>query len=300
MAWTTERTIIWQSPLRLKSWKRRVRALIRRGQGSPEPTITLGQTSLDRATGAVYVAGHLLDLTRRERAVLETLLVRVGTVVPKSRLTADVFDYDDSVAPNALEVYIGRLRRKLENSGVEIITVRGLGISITPGRMKIRLFRPASLKRRLLLTLLLPLGCIMLALGISGAWLVERVVQGVSDRVLSGSLQAISETLSMEEGYLTLDLPPSALGMLENSDRDNVYYSLRYRGKLITGYPELSAEDANLRLHDVRFSDSNFTAFPFAWPLKQSWSLSSTTPSSSRSPRQQKTGPASHTACSSP
>jgi two-component system response regulator TctD len=59
--------------------------------------------------------------------VLETLLVRMGTVVPKSRLTADVFDYDDSVAPNALEVYIGRLRRKLENSGVEIITVRGLG-----------------------------------------------------------------------------------------------------------------------------------------------------------------------------
>jgi two-component system sensor histidine kinase TctE len=128
--------------------------------------------------------------------------------------------------------------------------------------MKSRLFQPASLKRRLLLTLLLPLGCIMLALGLSGAWLVSRVVQGVSDRVLSGSLQAISETLSMEEGHLTLDLPPSALGMLENSDRDNVYYSIRYRGKLITGYPELSAQEANLRLHDVRFSDSSFHGIP--------------------------------------
>jgi two-component system response regulator TctD len=69
----------------------------------------------------------LLDLTRRERSVLEALVSRVGTVVPKARLAADVFDYDDDVAPNALEVYIGRLRRKLENSGLEIHTVRGLG-----------------------------------------------------------------------------------------------------------------------------------------------------------------------------
>jgi DNA-binding response OmpR family regulator len=59
--------------------------------------------------------------------VLETLMSRVGTVVPKSRLSADVFDYDDAVSPNALEVYIGRLRRKLERSGLEIRTVRGLG-----------------------------------------------------------------------------------------------------------------------------------------------------------------------------
>jgi DNA-binding response OmpR family regulator len=114
-------------PFAIEELEARVRALIRRGQGSPEPCITLGQVSLDRTTGAVYVGGNLLDLTRRERTVLETLLVRVGTVVPKSRLTADVFDYDDNVAPNALEVYIGRLRRKLENSGVEIITIRGLG-----------------------------------------------------------------------------------------------------------------------------------------------------------------------------
>jgi two-component system response regulator TctD len=82
---------------------------------------------LDRNSGATYVGEILLELTRRERSVLETLLVRVGSVVAKSRLTADVFGYDDSVAPNALEVYIGRLRRKLESSGIEIITVRGLG-----------------------------------------------------------------------------------------------------------------------------------------------------------------------------
>jgi two-component system sensor histidine kinase TctE len=121
-----------------------------------------------------------------------------------------------------------------------------------------------SLKRRLLLTLLLPLCCILLVLGLSGTWLVQRTVEGSSDRVLSGSLQAISETLAMQEGYLTLDLPPSALGMLENADRDNVYYSVSYRGKVITGYHELPPPSGadDLPLEEIRFRDSDFHGIP--------------------------------------
>ena len=114
-------------PFAIEELEARVRALIRRGQGSPDPVVTLGTLKLDRSTGAAYMGGELLELTRRERSVLETLAVRVGNVVPKSRLAADVFGYDDAVAPNALEVYVARLRRKLENSGIEILTVRGLG-----------------------------------------------------------------------------------------------------------------------------------------------------------------------------
>ena len=121
-----------------------------------------------------------------------------------------------------------------------------------------------SLKRRLLLTLLLPLCFILLVLGLSGTWLVQRTVEGTSDRVLSGSLQAISETLAMQGGYLTLDLPPSALGMLENSDRDNVYYSISYRGKIITGYRELTPPSGSqdLPLEDIRFRDGDFHGLP--------------------------------------
>ncbi|HEX4270776.1 MAG TPA: sensor histidine kinase, partial [Rhizomicrobium sp.] len=110
--------------------------------------------------------------------------------------------------------------------------------------------------------MLLPLCCILGVLGFSGAWLVNRTVQGSSDRVLSGSLQAISETLAMQEGYITLDLPPSALGMLENADRDNVYYSVSYRGKIITGYPELPPRPERLPLEDIRFRDSDFHGTP--------------------------------------
>ncbi|HEU4549731.1 MAG TPA: response regulator [Rhizomicrobium sp.] len=114
-------------PFAIEELEARVRALIRRGQGNPDPVLALGAIRLDRVTGAAYIGSDILELTRRERAVLEMLVTRNGSVVPKARLTADVFGYDDPVAPNALEVYIARLRRKLDNSGIEIVTVRGLG-----------------------------------------------------------------------------------------------------------------------------------------------------------------------------
>ncbi|MBU3077411.1 response regulator [Sphingomonas quercus] len=114
-------------PFAIEELEARVRALIRRGLGNPDPLLKLGTLELDRATGACYLAGRLLELTPRERAVLETLAARAHSVVPKARLSAEVFGYDDAVAPNALEVHMGRLRRKLEGGDIEIITVRGLG-----------------------------------------------------------------------------------------------------------------------------------------------------------------------------
>ena len=114
-------------PFAIEELEARVRALIRRGQGNPDPLIMLGALTLDRNSGAIYIGGELMDLTRRERAVLETLAAKAGTVVPKARLAAEVFGYDDPVAPNALEVHVGRLRRKLDDSGILIVTIRGLG-----------------------------------------------------------------------------------------------------------------------------------------------------------------------------
>lgn len=123
--------------------------------------------------------------------------------------------------------------------------------------------RNASLKKRLLATLVVPLCGILLLVGGWGAFFVHRAVESASDRVLSGSLQAISETLAIEDGYITLDLPASALGMLENADRDNVYYNVSYRGRLITGYPELSIIDArSLPPELVQFRNASFRGVP--------------------------------------
>lgn len=105
----------------------RVRALLRRHASDANPLITVGDLVCDPATNTATVGGEAIDLRRREWAVLVALARRAGTVVAKERLSAEVFDYDDPVGPNALEVYVARLRKKLLPSGPHIRTLRGLG-----------------------------------------------------------------------------------------------------------------------------------------------------------------------------
>jgi len=84
-----------------------------------------------------------------------------------------------------------------------------------------------------------PLAALALLLGVGGAVTINEVVEGVNDRLLGASARAIAETLALENDEVTLDLPASALGMLENDARDNVYYSVWANGELLTGYPDL-------------------------------------------------------------
>ncbi|MGN6690845.1 MAG: response regulator transcription factor [Sphingopyxis sp.] len=105
----------------------RIRALLRRPQVDPAPVIRIGKLEFDRSHHIARVDGRDLDLRRREWVVLERLLSRVGQVVSKDRLASEVFGYDEPVAPNAIEVYIARLRKKLEPDGPTIRTLRGLG-----------------------------------------------------------------------------------------------------------------------------------------------------------------------------
>jgi two-component system, OmpR family, sensor histidine kinase TctE len=119
------------------------------------------------------------------------------------------------------------------------------------------------MRARLLAMLFLPLCILALATAGGGAWAIHRVVQSTNDRLLSGSLRAISDTLGLEDGQITLDLPPSALGMLDNADRDNVYYSVRLANKLITGYPELPIIDPRgLVPNQPDFRTANFNGEP--------------------------------------
>ena len=111
----------------------RVRALLRRSEGEASPIRVVGTLSVDPAHGTASVSGRLLDLRRREWAVLDRLIARVGKVVSKERLASEVFGYDNPVAPNALEVYIARLRKKLEPDGPVIRTMRGMGYLLDAG-----------------------------------------------------------------------------------------------------------------------------------------------------------------------
>jgi two-component system response regulator TctD len=104
-----------------------VRALVRRSVGNPSPVLAVGQLVCDSSATSASVNGTPLSLPRREWAVLWALASRAGKVVPKERLLSEVFDYDDPVGSNAIEVYITRLRKKLGAKGPTIRSLRGLG-----------------------------------------------------------------------------------------------------------------------------------------------------------------------------
>ena len=105
----------------------RVRALIRRSQAKTEPRIVHGPLVMDLAGKRAFLAEQPLELAGREWAVLEVLLSRVEKVVSKESIIQAVASWGEELTPNAIEVYVSRLRAKLEPSGVKIRTVRGFG-----------------------------------------------------------------------------------------------------------------------------------------------------------------------------
>lgn len=114
-------------PFSLIELEARVRALIRRGQLGSNTSLVCGSLTLDPAARRAYCAGAPLDLSAREIGVLEVLMLRHRKVVSKDQIMEALCSWDEDLGGNAIEVYIHRLRKKLEGSGACIRTIRGLG-----------------------------------------------------------------------------------------------------------------------------------------------------------------------------
>ncbi len=113
-------------PFELAELEARVRALTRRSAGTT-PTIQCGPLSYDQVGRVAHINGLPLDLSAREVGLLEVLLTRMGRLVSKDQLVEHLCGWGEEVSHNAIEVYVHRLRKKLEQGGVKIATVRGLG-----------------------------------------------------------------------------------------------------------------------------------------------------------------------------
>ncbi len=114
-------------PFQLAELEARIKALIRRAHGSANPHIRLGPLDYDSAGRLFRLNGLPLALRPKEHAVLEALVLRAGRVVGRESLFEKAFNLDATANPEAVEIYVCRLRKKLEGSGVSIVTVRGLG-----------------------------------------------------------------------------------------------------------------------------------------------------------------------------
>ena len=114
-------------PFELPELLARLRALLRRSQAATSAVLSFGPVEMDTAHRQVKVAGQLLELGPREWTVLEYLLLQAPKPAAKDKLLQALTGWDKEITPNAIEVYVSRLRAKLEPSGVVLRAIRGFG-----------------------------------------------------------------------------------------------------------------------------------------------------------------------------
>ncbi|HEY3809072.1 MAG TPA: response regulator transcription factor [Steroidobacteraceae bacterium] len=116
-------------PFDLDEVAARMRSVLRRVSGRGDPTIRVGDISLDPVTRAVERQGQPVTLSAHEYAVLEALLQRPGAILSRAQLEDRLYGWDAGVESNAIEVYIHALRRKLGSEAIR--TLRGVGYFVS-------------------------------------------------------------------------------------------------------------------------------------------------------------------------
>ena len=117
-------------PFDLPELLARMRALLRRSQAATTSILTLGALSIDTASHQVIADGQVLDVGPREWTVLQYLMLHAPKPVNKEKLLQSLTGWDKEITPNAVEVYISRLRAKLEPYGIALRSIRGFGYRI--------------------------------------------------------------------------------------------------------------------------------------------------------------------------
>jgi two-component system, OmpR family, response regulator len=119
-------------PFHLSELEARVRALIRRSHSTASSDLVHGRLRLDTVGRRLYCDGQPIDLSSRELSVIELMLLREGKVVTKQQILDNLYGWEDVTTSNAVEVFVYRLRKKLEACGadINISTVRGMGYLI--------------------------------------------------------------------------------------------------------------------------------------------------------------------------
>ena len=118
------------APVDMVEIRARVGAWTRRTMGSASNLIRHGPLKFDAAERAVYIDGQQVQLSRRELSLLEILISRRGRFVSKDRMVEIMFGWGEEVTTNTIEVYVHRLRKKIESGPVRITSLRGVGYQL--------------------------------------------------------------------------------------------------------------------------------------------------------------------------
>jgi two-component system response regulator TctD len=114
-------------PFEIRELVARIKVLVRRQMSGKANDVACGDLKYDLRTRLFLLLDQELTLPPRERALLETLILKVGSTVSKQSLMDGIFSLDEEASADAVDIYIHRLRKKLEGSRATIITLRGIG-----------------------------------------------------------------------------------------------------------------------------------------------------------------------------
>ncbi|MGR3614874.1 MAG: response regulator transcription factor [Paracoccaceae bacterium] len=118
-------------PFDFSELEARCRAVLRRRGGAARNLISLGDVEFDSLAGTLRSGPDTVHLRNRELRLFEVFAGAPNQIFPKAKLVDRLFSYDEDASENAIEVYVGRLRRHLKGSRVQIVTVRGLGYRLS-------------------------------------------------------------------------------------------------------------------------------------------------------------------------
>jgi DNA-binding response OmpR family regulator len=136
LAFSTAPTTTWPSRFHCRSWKPACAPSRAGAWAAASSAIKHGPLTYDQAGRVATIDGKMVELSARELGLLEVLLQRAGRLVSKDQLVERLCEWGEEVSNNAIEVYIHRLRKKIEKGPIRIATVRGLGYCLEkiPGR----------------------------------------------------------------------------------------------------------------------------------------------------------------------
>ena len=215
-------------PFAMPELAARVRALVRRSQAQTGPKIVHGPLTLDTVARRAQLNGTPLDLSAREWAVLEVLLARVEKIVSKEAIIQAVASWGEELTPNAIEVYVSRLRANLDPASVQIRTVRGFGYMLEEFKEKKLV---SSLRVRLLKALLPPVATLLVAGAVGAYFLSLEPASDAYDQALVDVGIALGERIRSTGDQVSFDLPGAAEQVLR-TDSTTPFLPRAARGRL--------------------------------------------------------------------
>ena len=197
----------------------RVRALVRRKYDASSPRVQVADLEIDTNRKTVRRAGQEVDLTRREYDLLLYLALRAGEVVSRTEIWESLYEFNSDADSNVVDVYIGRLRKKLERPQWSCLIQTRRGFRLRAGRTNVM----RSLRTRLMVGTGLTTALLVGAASVTLYFLVRSTLYAEFDQLLAARARALAALVEQDQDHVEVELTERPLTELAQADRPGVF-----------------------------------------------------------------------------